>query len=109
MFLVAVTTTDILSGTNYVYLHPVDRRFQLSPVPEPMESRHDAALALWLAAEFFDEDTDVTARYITITGPDGPVRESYRGPADEHYRLPLVTKHEAGLAAGYSTQPATTR
>lgn len=98
MYLVAVTTTDTLSGTTFAHLHPLTRRVQLSHSPERVDSHYDAALALYLAAGIFDDGGDVTARYITITGPDGPVRESYRGPADDASRLSLIARHDSALA-----------
>lgn len=107
MYLVAITTTDLIAGTTYVYLHHADRRMQLSHCIDSevvLPTLDDARHALDLVADFYDWDTDVTARYITITGPDGPVQDSYRGPNDDHYRLPLIAKHNAALA-GYRIDP----
>lgn len=98
MFYAAVTISELPSSTTWVYLHPVDRRFQLSPVPEPIASREDADLALTLALNFYDSLDVPYARYGSLTGPDGPIRDSYHGPKAPAVRLSLEHTHNQALA-----------
>lgn len=101
-YLVAATTTELTSYTSWVYLHPVDGRMQLSPYPEFIPTREDALKALALAQDFYS-DTDASAHYITVDGPDGPVRSSFAGKA--HCEEMLIERHVGNCGmAGYITR-----
>jgi hypothetical protein len=85
MFTVALTTSDSSISTRFAYLHPVDRRMQLSPVHDAdvlLPSLEDARRALDLVWDFY-EDSEARYAVATITGPDGPVQSRWYGPRAE--------------------------
>lgn len=100
MYLVAITTSESPIETRYVYLHPRDRRMQLSPVVDKdvlLSSLNDARHALDLAWDFY-QDSDARHAVATITGPDGPVQSRWYGPSAEgHPSHQLERVHMAAL------------
>lgn len=100
MYLVAVTTRELTRDVTFVYLHPTDRRIQLSPRVDRdvfLPTHADGTHALELALSFFG-DSPNPCFMATLIGPDGPVRESYRGPKDGPSHA-MAAAHAAALAA----------
>lgn len=107
MYLTALTTSDVIASTTYVYLHHTDRRMQLSHTidREVMhETLDDARHALALAEDFCDDVFHGV--YTTITGPDGMVESHYRGIRDENYKAAIIARHNHALAGyGITAEP----
>ncbi|QWY82839.1 hypothetical protein PP641_gp099 [Arthrobacter phage SilentRX] len=97
-YLVAVTTSEIASDTNWVYLHPADSRMQLSPTPELIPALDDARRAADLADDFYAGGN--FSYLITVTGPAGIHHTRYRGTAVPGMAESLAAEH-AEAAASY--------
>lgn len=96
-YLVAVTTTELISDTRWVYLHPADSRLQLSPYPELIPALADARRAVDLADDFYGDGN--FAYLITLTGPDGTMSTHYRGSDIPGIREMLAADHAKDAAS----------